>query len=401
MSRRNSARAPEQETRRLASGAYFSFMCLGMTVVALGPALPYLAENTGSSLGAISSLFVAQNVGYILGSLAGGRLYDRLPAGRLMAGAFLVMLPALVLVPFARTLAVLLPLIGALGLLQGAVDVGGNLLILRTPPSGRGVRMNALHTSFGAGALLAPLAMRQAMRWSGGLGWGFRVLALVVLAAAVWMLRLPSPPGRSSQADPGGARARPLTVILVVAFLFLAVGAEGAFGGWIFTYASRRGLTDADKAFLLNSLFWFSLAVGRLAATLLARRLKSRSLVFASLAGCLAAVAALLAWPASVPVAWASTAAFGFLIGPLVANMITLAAEALPVSGRMTGLFVVGFSLGGIVLPWLVGQLIEPAGPAALPGVLAAAIILAGGLFQAFLAATRRAGADATSSGSR
>jgi MFS transporter, FHS family, Na+ dependent glucose transporter 1 len=391
----------QAETRRIATGAFYSFVSLGMTVVALGPALPYLAQNTGSSLGAISSLFVAQNVGYILGSFGSGRLYDRLPAGRLMAGAFLVMLPALVLIPFARALALLLALIGVLGLLQGAVDVGGNFLILQTPPESRGVRLNALHMFFGVGALLTPLAMRQAMRWSGGLGWGFRALALLMLAAAAWMLRLPALPRAGTKEDPGNARLQPLLVVLVVVSLFLVVGAEGAFGGWIYTYASHRGLADADKAFLMNSLFWLSLTMGRLAATLLASRVGSRSLVYGSLAGCLAAVAALLAWPSCAPVAWIGTAAFGFFIGPLVANLITLAGEVLPVTGHMTSFFVVGFSLGGIVVPWLIGQLIEPVGPAALPVVLLACLALACGLFQGFLAAVRRGRAAAIASRSR
>jgi FHS family Na+ dependent glucose MFS transporter 1 len=179
-----------------------------------------------------------------------------------------------------------------------------------------------------------------------------------------------------------------------VAFLFLAVGAEGTFGGWIYTYASRQGLADADKAFYLNSVFWLSLALGRLSGTLLARRLASRLLVVAGLAGCLASAAALLAWPSSAAAAWTGTAAFGFFIGPLVANMITLAGEALPVSGQVTGLFVVGFSLGGIILPWLVGQLFEPIGPWVLPTVLLAALGLAGACFLAFLS-------RATSAGSR
>lgn len=401
MSPRQPAAAPGGEIGRIASGAYWSFVSLGMTVVALGPALPYLAGNTGSTLGAISSLFVAQNVGYILGSFGSGRLYDRLPAGRLMAGAFLLMVPALALIPVARSLALLLGLVGVLGLLQGAVDVGGNFLVLQTPPGGRGVRMNALHMSFGAGALLAPLAMRQALRWSGGLDWGFWALALLMVAAAVWMLRLPNLHRRSMRGVPKGARLQPLPVILVVAILFLVVGAEGAFGGWIYTFAFRRGLANADQAFLMNSLFWLALALGRLAATLLARRTASRSLVYASLAGCLASVAALLAWSSSAPIAWIGTAAFGFFIGPLVANLITLAGEALPVSGRLTSFFVVGFSLGGITLPWLIGQLFEPAGPVALPVVLLASLVLACGLFQGFLAAARRKPVQATSAGSR
>ena len=97
-------------------------------------------------------------------------------------------------------------------------------------------------------------------------------------------------------------------------------------------------------------------------------RLRPRSLILASLAGCLAAAAAMLAWPGVVAVAWAGTAAFGFFVGPLVANIFALAGEIMPVTGQVTGVFVVGISLGGLVIPWLIGQLIEPAGPGVAAG---------------------------------
>lgn len=385
----STAEAGQLITRRIAAGAFFAFVNLGLTVAMLGPALPYLARNTGSTLGAISYLFMVQNVGYLLGSFFSGRLYDRLRTGRLMGGAFLAMLPVLAAVPLARSLSVLLPLIGLLGLLQGTVDVGGNFLIICTPLAGRSVRMNALHTSFGWGALVTPLAIRQALRWGGGIDWGFWLLALFALAAAVWLLRLPSARGSAQAAGPAASPARPLVVGLVIAYLFLVVGIEGAFGGWIFTYASRRRLASEAQAFLINSLYWGSLAVGRLFGTLLARRLGPRAQILASLGGCLAASAALLAWPASAPAAWAATAAFGFFIGPTIANMLTLAGEAMTLSGRVTSLFVVGFSLGGIVLPWLVGQGFEPLGPWVLPAALLAAVVLAFACLQGFLAVAR------------
>ena len=47
--------------------------------------LPALAEQTRSTLGQVSILFSARALGYLLGSLLGGRLFDRLP-GLSLAG---------------------------------------------------------------------------------------------------------------------------------------------------------------------------------------------------------------------------------------------------------------------------------------------------------------------------
>jgi MFS family permease len=48
-----------------------------MATAVLGPTLQGLAGNTGSTLAQISSLFLVSSFGYLLGSLAAGRAYDR------------------------------------------------------------------------------------------------------------------------------------------------------------------------------------------------------------------------------------------------------------------------------------------------------------------------------------
>jgi FHS family Na+ dependent glucose MFS transporter 1 len=385
------------EARALAAVSYLAFSGLGMAVAALGPALPFLARNTGSSLAVISNMFIAQNVAYMLGSYFGGQLYDRLRGTRLMAAALLLFVPVLALVPLSRTLAMLLPIIALLGFVQGVIDVGGNVLMLRTPAEGRSVRMNALHLFFGVGAFLAPLIMAQAVRWSGGISWGYWALALLSLPAGLWMLRLPTGPRPHAGAASGGGASQPWQVALVAGFIFLAVAAEAGFGSWIYTYALTRKLAGMVGAAYLTSVFWGFFAVGRLASTLLSLRWKPRRLILASLAGCLAAAAALLAWPRQPYAAWIVAAAFGLSIGPLFANAFTLARETMTISGRIAGIILAGMSLGGMFLPWLIGQLFEPLGPAVMPAALLLDVIAAAGLMALFLLLTSRRG-EATAS---
>jgi FHS family glucose/mannose:H+ symporter-like MFS transporter len=388
------------EARGLAAGSYFTFVDLGMMVALLGPALPFLARSTGSSLSLISNLFIAQNVGYMLGSYLGGHLYDRLRGTRLMAAALFLAIPALVLVPLSRVLAVLLPISALLGVVQGIIDVGGNLLILWTPPEGRSVRMNALHLFFGVGALLAPLAMAQSVRWSGGISWGYWVLALMTLPAAFWMLRLSSGVRPQAGAGGGGKISQPLLVALAVGFIFLVVAAEAGFGSWIYTYALTRKLADKVSAAYLTSVYWGFFTAGRLASTLLSLRWKPRSLILASVAGCLAAATVMLAWPAWRLGAWLGAAGFGLFIGPLFANTITLTGETVSISGKITGMFLVGTSVGGLFLPWLIGQLFEPLGPVVMPAALLLDVVAAAVLMLLFLLSASRRGA-ATASRSR
>jgi len=53
----------------------------------------------------------------------------------------------------------------------------------------------------------------------------------------------------------------------------------------------------------------------------------------------------------------------GLMVAPLFATTLALAGSRMPISGRVTGWLFVGSSAGGMVVPWVVGQLFEPAGP--------------------------------------
>lgn len=87
-----------------ATGYYAAFISLGLFSASMGPTLPGLAQHTGARLSEISFLFSARSLGYLLGSLISGRLYDRLAGHRVMAGVLLGMAAMMILVPLVSTL---------------------------------------------------------------------------------------------------------------------------------------------------------------------------------------------------------------------------------------------------------------------------------------------------------
>jgi fucose permease len=312
------------------------------------------------------------------------------------------MIPALVLIPVARSLALLLAVVALLGVQQGVVDVGGNILILWTPPEGRRTRMNALHLFYGAGAALCLLIMAQAVRLTGGVSWEYWGLAALAVPVASYLLRLPPLRGRHVSESAAADRSWTLGVLLICALIFLVVAAELGFGAWIYSYAVARRLAGTVSAAYLTSAFWGGFTLGRMAATLLSARLKPFALILAGLGGCLACASVLLAWPAQPVPLWASTAAYGFFIAPLFPGLFNLAGDSMTLTGRITGLILVATSLGGLFMPWLIGQMFEPLGPASMPAsllVALAAALLCIVLFR--LAAGRRRRTEATSAGSR
>ena len=206
---------------------YAAFIGLGLVSASLGPTLPGLAEQTRSDIGGISFLFTTRATGYMLGSLLGGRLYDRLTGHPVMAAALLVMAVGMVAVPMLPLLWTLALVLLFVGIAEGTLDVGGNTLIVWVHRSRVGPYMNALHFFFGLGAFISPLIIAWVFATVGGIRAAYWVLAVSVLPLALWLLRLPSP-ANIHVADVAGGR-RVVTnwrlMGLIVVFLFFFVGA--------------------------------------------------------------------------------------------------------------------------------------------------------------------------------
>lgn len=346
-------------------GYYAAFVGLGLAMASLGPTLPGLAENTKTQLSEISFLFTARSMGYLLGSLLGGRLYDRMPGHPLISVMLLLMAGMLGLAPLMPLLGLLTLVLLVLGLAEGTVDVGGNTLLVWVHRHRVGPYMNALHFFFGVGAFISPIIIAQALLVSGGITWGYWTLALLMVPVALYVLRLPSPAGQTVAED---GTASPvyvnrLLVVLIALFFFLYVGAEVSFGGWIFTYTVTLGLTGEAAAAYLTSAFWGALTAGRLLAIPIAARFRPRHILLADLAGCLISVSIILLWPGSLLAVWVGTLGIGAAMASVFPTTLSLAERRMTITGQVTGWFFVGASLGGMSLPWLIGQLFESIGP--------------------------------------
>ncbi len=381
-------------------GYYAAFFALGLATAALGPTLPSLAEHTQTDLSEISILFIALSLGYLIGSFQSGRLYDRVAGHPLMAAGLIIMALMLAWVPLIPMLWLLAAVLLILGMAEGAVDVGGNTLLVWVHGHGVGPLMNGLHFFFGLGAFLSPVIIAQAVLVSGDIVWAYWTLALLLLPTAAWLLRLSSPRGQATSLDESVDRrsAAPprceprerLLIALIALLLFLYVGAEASFGGWIFTYALALDVSSEMIAAYLTSAFWGALTVGRLLAIPIATRVRPRWVLFGDLTGCLASAGILLLWPNSSTATWVGTIGLGFFMASIFPTALTLAERHMTITGRTTGWFLVGASMGAMILPWLIGQLFESIGPQSTMVVIAVDLIMAMGVFATLMLVSTR-----------
>ncbi len=377
-----SATSPQIDNGKLAKtiSYYAAFIALGLANASLGPTLPGLAENTGTQLSEISFLFTGSSLGYLIGSLLGGRLYDGLPGHGIMALMILGITITLALVPTVSFLWLLTLILLFMGMSKGALDVGGNTLLVWVHKDNVGPFMNGLHFFFGVGAFLSPILIAQALLYSGGITWAYWLLALLIFPVALMLLRLPSPPIRATGSDDSTGPINYRLVGLIVFFFFLYVGSEVSFGGWIFTYAVKLELTDKATAAYLTSAFWGALTVGRLLAIPIAARFRPQTVIMSDLLGCVASVTLILL-SNSLLALWIGTLGLGLSMASVFPTMLSFAERRMAITGQVTSWFFVGASLGAMTLPWLIGQRIETTGPTIVMLAILLDLLVAVGLF--------------------
>ena len=381
---------------RRSMGYFALYMCLGLDMSVIGPTLPALANQTGSTVGEIGLVFLLGAVGGTLGTLLGGWLFDWAPGRVVLGAAEMLSATLLFLVPHVPWIGVLMALFVVKGVAGGVVGTGANTLLLWTHGGKAGPFLNALHFFFGLGAFLSPFLLGLLITAGGAYWQAFAILAVfdfVVGASVLLFLRAPSPV-RTARADGTVSRAstRHLVAIVLAAmlFLFFYVSAEITFGGWIYTYAVTLGLADAAAAAYLTSLFWLAFTIGRLFSIPVAIRLAPAQILVVCFSGCALFLGLVIAFPASKAVLWLSVAGLGLSMAPVWPSGYTLAVQSIRLTAGVSAVIMLGDSVGGMVMPGLTGLFMERAGAGAMTRLVLAAMAATVMAFLAILALRMR-----------
>lgn len=351
------------------------FLAFGIGVAGLGPALPDLARNSGSSLGALGGVFTALFLGALAAQLGAGPLNDRLGPRTPLLVAALLFGAGLVGMTMSRALPWTLGCAAVAGLGHGTLVVSAHVLVAGLFPARPAAALNLMNVFFGVGAVTGPAIAGLALDrwdtalpalWLGG-GW------LLVHMVAVPLFASGARPG-SGQVTAGDPRPWRVPILWMLgAMVFMYVGLENGMGGWTAAHLERATGLAAARAALATSGFWLALTCGRLAAAALGTRLTPERLL---LLGTLVALAggALLTLSSGVSLAIAGVLLLGLGFGPVFPTIAAITASRFRgASGAATGIVVALGSAGGALLPWLQGALLELQGPRA-----SASMVLAG-----------------------
>jgi FHS family Na+ dependent glucose MFS transporter 1 len=326
-------------------------------------------------------VFLAGSVGYTLGTVVSGRVFDRLHGHPVMGIAEIFVAAMLFLVPLTPWFGVLLVIVVCQGFACGFINTGANTLLVWTHGEKVSPFMNGLHFFFGLGAFLSPFLVAQVIDINGGYRLAYWALSAFTLLVGLRMLTLKGSPqptharnGETARSA-GGPLPYPL-VISAMLFLFFYVGAEITFGGWVYTYAITVKLASAAGAAYLTSVFWLAFTIGRLISIPAAARFTPKQLILAALFGCLSVLTLGIIFSGSSRALWMMAIGLGFCMAPVWPSGFTLAGRSINLTGRISGIILLGDSLGGMVLPTLVGKVIEGSGPQSMVYLVFGSLIL-------------------------
>ena len=366
---------------------YLLFVSLGFGLGITGPALPSLAAQTGSTLGSIGSIFLVSSLGGILGTVVGGRIFDRVERGHLVLGlAQILAALALAATPLAGSLVVLLVIGFFSGLPGGMINTGANTLLMWTHGKGANPYINGLHFAFGLGAFLAPTVFAQVLNWGGTYQYAYWALASLALLVGVYLATSPGSPEHPDKHERGIQSKGELRAVLPVAlvamlFLFFYVGSELTFANWAYTYAITLNLADATRAAYVTSGFWLSFTIGRALSIPVAARFKPVHILTVAFLGGLTAISLSIFNSNSIQILWASAITVGFFMAPIWATGFNFAGQSIKLTATMSSIIILGDSFGAVVLPWVTGLAIERWGAQTMPQLVFGSLAICAMMF--------------------
>jgi len=334
----------------------------GLGTVFLGPVLPALATNAGTTDSGSGLFFAAQFLGAFFGGVTTSRrLWFSLIRGSLAATLGFA---ALCLCTSAHTsqwydIAALLPL----GFGVGQMLTSVNLLASQRFTQDRGAALSLVNFSLSLGAVAAPFALGSLLphtSLNALLGWTATLFGAACVFAFV-NSRQGAPQSRAAAVTATQAPILGKPAFLYFAsLLFLYGGVETSLSGWITTFATRYGNGALQTSTLGATALWCGITAGRALAPLALKRLSESTL----LRGSLATAAVLIAWLSQTNSALTIILASA-LLGITLAPWFPLVLSAMLGEGAAAGevgTIIAVSGLGAAALPWLVGNVSHATG---------------------------------------
>jgi len=342
----------------------------GMAVYAIpmtmiGPALPSIKSSFNLDLATVGLLGAISLLGGLF-SLLGGALADRYGSVTVFLLGFMLISTATCVLGLG-TIWAAVPLGLFIMTLAGSyVEPAMNSMVSVAYSTKRATALNILHVFWSVGAFTGPLLGSVLIASTGS--WHFPYLVSALIGIAYFFLVLSSRKRLTlmhNHETPISFRRInwkvPDSTNLQLVFLipFFYTGAEFGSNIWLPSYLILYRHWQPVDAGLVLSLFWASMAAGRLGLARVSERIEYRKLILISGSISLASIflGVSVASPVAVVALWCVT---GFCFGPVFPVIVAWASRCLPEStGVSSGIVGTVATIGAMFSSWFIGLIAQ------------------------------------------
>jgi fucose permease len=362
----------QSKRRLLFYSLFLAYICAGIVSILPGPTLPILAQHTGVALAVAGWAFTSGATGFMLGVAIAGVMIGRIGPKYVLMSGLAIMACTGIVIPWTHLFLLLLAAQFVAGIGFGFLDVSINIIVTLSFEDTLGETLNNLHSSYGIGALLAPLVLSLALQVAHEATWAYLTGSLMGLAGIFLLVQqhIPSVPRRNEalqQQDIAASTTvfRQVLLWLMALQLGLYVGAEVGFSSWIVTAVSQSALIPLALAAPSATAFWAGMTIGRLLGAQALKRgiLSEKQLLYLSIVGGGASGLIVAAFVRYIGVSFGVSLLVGLFFGPIFPGVMAIASRwFVRTLGAVSSVMLISAGTAGMILPVLMGFLISDIG---------------------------------------
>lgn len=371
----------------LLTGAYAVFTTI------IGAVLVLLVDEFVIPLSRGGVFIAWQNIGSLAGIFLSGFVIDRYDKRWQIVVAYTVFAVLMAGVYFTSTMTAYIVMIALAGFASKITDALLNAVTAELHVRNKGFYMNLLHCSYGIGSFCGPVYAGFLIESRGSWRLSYLLLGVVYFALiALYALMNVRRAARTAvsaadkASDAGVASFRsimtPRMLLASLALIFYC-GHQVGVNNWLPVFLTESVGADAVTAGSGVSAFWLGLIFGRFSCSFLTRKYYEKHLLLiGNTAGGVLFIVCMLIGGKTLLFLGAFAA--GILAGATIPMILTLAYTWYPrAQGKISMVLFLAISIGGVIVPWLMGVIEGVAGLRAAMVLDGAALLISAGLVLA------------------
>ena len=339
---------------------YYIFLCSGAMSTLLGAMLPAMQAEYSMSYALRGYVLSSHQIGnffavFLSGFIpyAIGRKKSTLILGSLIVLGLLLMTatgnPFILIVAFAFT-----------GMGRGTLSNITNVVVSENTGN-KAAGLNILHASFAIGAFISPFVavFATAIEWRIA-AWIFAFLMLTALIF-VGESTLSNTPMKKEKMSSEIPFQKSFSFWLNTFIMFFYLAGEASITGWLVTYFNDTGIMSTSLSQSMQSFLWVMILLGRLCCASLSSKM-DKSVLILAMGAMMTLCFVLMISAQSTALVVIGLLGLGFFMSGIYPTTLSTMDSRYNSSTVATGTCIATATVGGILMPIIIGEVAEVSG---------------------------------------